>query len=162
MLPPHLGTQLVRTAASRTAGHHRRTWSPQASVGQTLQSRASLQGLAIVLALIVVAATSLAAGTVVRVRTVPIEVTNLAPGLRVLDQSAVAAQLQLRGRSWALDTIEGAPLTAPVDVRNLAEGVHDIGLGVPRPLPLGVMVEAISPERITFRLRPVKDSGMNP
>jgi diadenylate cyclase len=125
------------------------------------RSELLLQSVAIVLALIAVAATSLVAGTVVRVRTVPIEVTNLAPGLRILDQSAVAAQVQLRGSSWALDSIEGAPLTARADVRNLAEGVHDIGLGVPRPLPLGVTVEAISPERITFRLRPVKDSGMN-
>jgi diadenylate cyclase len=140
-------------------------FAPQPTARSTKYFRRSellLQGVAIVLALIVVAARSLIAGTVVRVRTVPIEVTNLAPGLRILDQSALAAQVQLRGSSSALGSIEGAPLTAPVDVRNLAEGVHDIGLGVPRPLPLGVTVEAISPERITFRLRPVKDSGMNP
>ena len=59
-------------------------------------------------------------------------------------------------------SIDGAPLTAPVDVRNLSEGAHDVGLGVPRPLPLGVTVEATSPERITVRLRPVNDAGMTP
>ena len=32
MLPPHPVTQLVRAAASRTAGHQRRTWFPRASV----------------------------------------------------------------------------------------------------------------------------------
>jgi malic enzyme len=43
--------------------------------------------------------------------------------------------------------------------RSESEGVHEIGLQV--PLPLGVTVEAISPERITFRLRPVKDTEVN-
>lgn len=136
----------------------RTLFAPQPTARSTKYFRRSellLQGIAIVLALIVVAASSLV-GTVVRVRTVPIEVTNLAPGLRILDQSAVAAQVQLRGSSWALDSVEDAPLTTRADVRNLSEGVHDIALGAPRPLPLGVAVEAISPERITFRLRPIR------
>lgn len=120
-----------------------------------------LQGMSIVLALVVVAATSLVAGTVVRARAVPIEVINLAAGLGIVDQSAVAAQVQLRGSSWALHSIEGAFLTTRADVQNLSEGVHEVGLRVPGPLPLGVTVEAISPERITFRLRPAKDAGMN-
>jgi diadenylate cyclase len=143
----------------------RALFAPQPPVRSTKYFRRSelvLQGVAIVLALIVVVATSLVAGTVVRVRRVPIEVTNLASGLRILDQSAVAAQVQLRGSSWALASIEGAPMTVRADVRNLSEGVHDVGLGIPPPLPLGVSVEAISPERITLRLRPVKDSGGNP
>jgi diadenylate cyclase len=141
----------------------RTLFAPQPTVRSTKYFRRSellLLGLAIVRALIGVAATALVTGSVVRVRTVPIEVTNLAPGLRILDQSAVAAQVQLRGRSWALDSLDRASLTAPVDVRNLSEGAHDVGLGVPRPLPLGVTVEATSPERITVRLRPVNDAGM--
>jgi diadenylate cyclase len=143
----------------------RTLFAPQPAGRTTKYFRRSellLQGVAIALALIVVAATSLVAPTVVRVRTVPIEVTNLTPGLWVLDQSAVAAQVQLRGSSWALDSMESAALAALVDVRNLSEGVHDIGVEVPRPLPLGVTVQAIFPERITFRLQPLKDAGMNP
>ena len=54
-------------------------------------------------------------------RTVPIEAVNLAPGLRIVDQSAVAAQVRLRGSSWALDSMEGALLTARADVHNLSE-----------------------------------------
>jgi hypothetical protein len=65
----------------------------------------------------IVAATSLVAGTIVRVRTVPIEAVNIAPGLRVVDP-------------------------ARADVHNLSEGVDEIGLQVPGPLPLGVTVEA--------------------
>lgn len=95
------------------------------------------------------------------VRTVLIEAVNLAPGLRIMDQSAIAAQLRLRGSSWAPDSVEGAVLTARADVHNLSEGVHEIGLRVPGPLPRGITVEGISPERITFRLRPVKDDGVN-
>jgi diadenylate cyclase len=126
------------------------------------RSELLLQGVAIVLAVIIVAATPLVAGTVVRMRTVPIEVTNLARDLRIQDQSAVVAQVQLRGNSRTLDSIEGTSLTARADVQSLSEGVHDVGLEIPRPLPHGVTVEAMTPERITFRLRPAKDSGMNP
>jgi hypothetical protein len=92
---------------------------------------------------------------------VPIEAVNIAPGLRVVDQSAIAAQVRLRGGSRALDSMEGALLTARADLQNLSEGVQEIGLRVPGSLPLGVTVEAISPERITFRLRPVKDTEVN-
>jgi diadenylate cyclase len=126
------------------------------------RSELLLQGVAIVLAVIIVAATPLVAGTVVRMRTVPIEVTNLARDLRIQDQSAVVAQVQLRGNSRTLDSIEGTSLTARADVQSLSEGVHDVGLEIPRALPHGVTVEAILPERITLRLRVVKESGMNP
>jgi diadenylate cyclase len=126
------------------------------------RSELLLQGVAIVLAVIIVAATPLVAGTVVRMRTVPIEVTNLARDLRIQDQSAVVAQVQLRGNSRTLDSIEGTSLTARADVQSLSEGVHDVGLEIPRALPHGVTVEAIWPERITLRLRVVKESGMNP
>jgi hypothetical protein len=95
------------------------------------------------------------------VRTLPIEAVNLAPGLRIVDQSAVAAQVRLRGSSWALDSMEGALLTARADVHNLSEGVHEIGIRVSGPLAPSVTVEAISPERITVRLRPVKDAEVN-
>jgi uncharacterized protein (TIGR00159 family) len=120
-----------------------------------------LPGAAIGLALVIMAATSLAPGAIVRVRTVPIDVTNLAPGLRILDQSAVAAQVQLRGSSWALDSIEGEPLAARVDAEKLPAGVHIIDVGPPRRLPIGVTVEAMSPQRITLRLQPTQNTPAN-
>jgi DNA integrity scanning protein DisA with diadenylate cyclase activity len=139
-------------------------FAPEPTVRSTRCFRRSellLQSVAIALAVGVVAATSLVAGTIVRVRTVPIEVVNLEPGLRIVDQSAVAAQVRPRGSSWALDSMEGALLTARADAQNLSEGVQEISLRVPGPLPPSVTVEAISPERITFRLQSVKDAGVN-
>jgi hypothetical protein len=139
-------------------------FAPEPTVRSTRYFRRSellLQSVATALAVVIVAATSLVAGTIVRVRTVPIQTVNLAPGLRIVDQPAVAAHLRLRGSSWAVDSIEGALLTARADVHNLSAGVHEIGLRVPGPLPLGVRAEAISPERITLRLRPVKDAELN-
>jgi hypothetical protein len=120
-----------------------------------------LQSVAIALAVVIVAATSWVAGNIGRVRTVPIEALNLAPGLRIVDQSTVAAHVRLRGSSWALDSMEGALLTACADVHNLSEGIQEIGLRVPGPLPPGVTVQAISPKRITCHRRPVKGAGMN-
>jgi uncharacterized protein (TIGR00159 family) len=121
-----------------------------------------LPGAAIGLAFVIMAATSLVPGAVVRVRTVPIDVTNLAPGLRILDQSAVAAQVRLRGGSWALDSIESEPLSARVDVQSLPEGIHMIAVGPPRRLPIGVTVEAMSPQRITLRLQLMQNTPANP
>jgi len=142
----------------------RTLFAPETTVRSTQYFRRSeltLQSVAIALAVVIVAATSLVAGTILRTRIVPIEAVNLAPGLRIVDQSAIAAQVRLRGSARALDFMEGAVLTARADVHNLSEGVHEIGLRVPGPLPLGITVEGISPERITFRLRPVKDARVN-
>jgi hypothetical protein len=75
-------------------------FAPEPAVRSTKYFRRSelaLQSVAIALAVVIVAATSLVAGTIVRVRTVPIEAVNLAPGLRIMDQSAIAAQVRLRG-----------------------------------------------------------------
>jgi len=139
-------------------------FAPEPTVRSTTYFKRSellLQSVAIALAVVIVAATSLVAGTIVRVRTVPIEAVNIAPGLRISDQSAIAAQVRLRGSSWALGSMEGALLTARADAQNLSEGVQEISLRVPGPLPPSVTVEAISPERITFRLQSVKDAGVN-
>lgn len=125
-------------------------------------SQLLLPGAAIGLAFVIMAATSLVPGAVVRVKTVPIDVTNLSPGLRILDQSAVAAQVQLRGSSWALDSIESEPLSARVDVQSLPEGIHTIDVGPPRLLPIGVTVEAMSPQRITLRLQLTQSTPANP
>ena len=125
------------------------------------RSELLLQGVAIVLAVIIVAATPLVAGTVVRMRTVPIQVTNLARDLRIQDQSAVVAQVQLRGNSRTLDSIEGTSLTARADVQSLSEGVHDVGLEIHgrcrRCHGRGHIAGANY-----LRLRVVKESGMNP
>lgn len=121
-----------------------------------------LLGVAIVLALIVVAATSLMPRTVVRVRTVPVEVTNLTPSLTIMEQSASAAQVQMRGSSWAAGFDGGRTLAAGADARNLSDGIHDIGLRVAQPLPPGVTVEGIFPERISLRLRAMKTSALTP
>jgi uncharacterized protein (TIGR00159 family) len=140
-------------------------FTPQHAVPSSKFFRRSellLQGVAIVLAVSIVAATPLVAGTVVRMRTVPIEVTNMARDLRIQDQSAVVAQVQLRGNSRTLDSIEGTSLTARADVQSLSEGIHDVGLEIPRSLPHGVTAEAILPERITLQLRVFKESGINP
>ena len=78
---------------------------------------------------------SLGPGTVVRMRTVPIEVTNLARDLRIQDQSAVVAQCSSVGTLGRWTLLEGTSLTARADVQSLSEGVHDVGLEIPGALP---------------------------
>jgi hypothetical protein len=79
----------------------------------------------------------------------------------MLPPRLVTQLVRLRGSSWALDSMESALLTARADVHTLSEGVHEIGILVSLPLAPSVTVEAISPERITVRLQPVKDAEVN-
>jgi hypothetical protein len=58
--------------------------------------------------------------------------------------------------------MEGAPLAVRVDARNLSAGVHEISLTVAQPLPPGVTVEGIFPERISLRPRALKTSALTP
>jgi len=92
-------------------------------------------------------------GSAVRVRTVPIEFTNVAPGLRITEQSAVAVEVRLRGSSWLLDSPGTDQVVVRVSLAGLAEGAHlvEISPGLVL-LPLGVFGDDVSPERVRIRL----------
>jgi uncharacterized protein (TIGR00159 family) len=98
-------------------------------------------------------ASALYTGSAVRVRTVPIEFTNVAPGLRITGQSAVAADVRLRGSSWLLDSLATDQVVVRVNLAGLGEGAHSVEIspGLLR-LPLGVFGDDVSPERIQIRL----------
>jgi diadenylate cyclase len=67
-------------------------------------------------------------GSAVRIRTVPIEFTNLPPGLRIVAQSAPAVEVRLRGSSWSLDSAVSADLVMRVSLARLGEGSHTVPL----------------------------------
>jgi hypothetical protein len=98
-------------------------------------------------------ASALYTGSAVRVRTVPIEFTNVAPGLRITGQSAVAVDVRLRGSSWLLDSPGTDQVVVRVSLAGLEEGAHSVEIspGLLR-LPLGVFGEDVSPERVQLRL----------
>lgn len=93
------------------------------------------------------------AGNSVLVRTIPIEFTNLSPGLRIADQSAAAVQVRLRGSSWLLDSIGTDQLLIRVSLAGLGESPHSVDIPPQLlGLPVGVIAEEVSPERVKVRL----------
>jgi uncharacterized protein (TIGR00159 family) len=120
-----------------------------------------LQAVALALALAIWGTTFLVTGSVVRTRTVPIEFTSLAAGLRIVDQSAAFAQLRLRGSTWALDALEDERLVVRADLRDAGEGVHRVDVGGPWPaLPPGIRVDDIAPHEVLVRLARPPDAGV--
>ena len=112
-----------------------------------------LHGVALALALAIWGAMFLVSGSVVRTRTVPIEITGLHSGLTIVDQSPVFAQIRLRGSARALEALEDERLIVRADLRDEGEGIHRIDVGAPWPaLPPGVRVDDISPQQVTVRL----------
>ena len=92
-------------------------------------------------------------GSAVRVRTVPIEFTNVAPGLHVAGQSAVAVDVRLRGSSWLLDSAATDHAVARVSLAGLGEGAHSVAISPEFVrLPLGVFGDDVSPDRVQVRL----------
>lgn len=105
------------------------------------------------LAALVWSVTFLFPGRSVRVRTVPVELTNVPPGLTVAGQSADALQVWLRGNQFLFDTVDLNTLVARCDVRAAHEGENAVPLGTTAvDTPFGIKVEAISPRQVTIRL----------
>jgi uncharacterized protein (TIGR00159 family) len=133
----------------------RLTSPPTASSGWHYFSRAELglQGVAVGLAFLIWTATFLLPGNAVRVRTVPIEFTSLASGLRIADQSTSAVQVRVRGASWLLDSFGDGRLPARASLAGLGEGVHSVEIEASSlRLPAGITIDDVSPQHVTLRL----------
>ena len=146
-----LREQLAALAPSRAAAHRPfRSFIAPAEL--------ALLGLALLLAGSIWSTTLLFPGDVVRALVAPIEFSNLAPGLTISDQSAVSAQIQLRGAPWLLDSVDTGHLVLRANLQDLGAGAHAVDVSPARlTLPLGVRVEDVSPHRVTVRLRKAKD-----
>jgi diadenylate cyclase len=128
---------------------------PKASPGWHYFSRGELglQGVAIGLAVLIWTATFLLPGDAVRVRTVPIEFTSLASGLRIADQSTSAVQVRVRGASWLLDSFGEGRLPARASLAGFGEGIHSVEIQASSlRLPAGISIDDVSPQRVTVRL----------
>jgi hypothetical protein len=146
--------ETVATASALLASVRTLMPSPARSLRWQVLNRREL-GLQAVAATIAFAiwASVLYPGSAVRVRTVPIEFTNLAPGLRITGQSAVTVEARLRGSSWLLDFPGTDQVVVRVNLAGLSEGVHSVAISPALlRLPLGVLGDDVSPEHIQIRL----------
>ena len=68
-------------------------------------------------------------GSAVRTISVPVEFRNVPRGLDIATQSATELEVQLRGRTWMLDTMNLPRLVAQFDLGNAKEGVRSCPCG---------------------------------
>jgi diadenylate cyclase len=112
-----------------------------------------LQAIAFALAALVWGVTFLFPGRSVRVRSVPIEFTNVPSGLIITGQSAETLEVWLRGNQFLFDTVDLETVQVRCDLSSAHAGVNAIPI---RPAavdaPFGIKVEAMSPRQVTVRL----------
>jgi uncharacterized protein (TIGR00159 family) len=91
----------------------------------------------------------LASGATIRTVTVPIEFSNVPPGMEIADQSADSVEIQVRGSPWIMDSISMNKLIARFDLRSLGAGQHSLAL-VTRALdlPPGIVVDKVTPAKV--------------
>lgn len=92
-------------------------------------------------------------GASVRTINLPVEFRNVPRGLDIASQSATELTVQLRGRTWVLDSMNLPRLVARFDLANAKPGVQTVHVD-PRilTLPPGITMMRVTPEAITLRL----------
>jgi diadenylate cyclase len=131
--------------------HIRRPLFERISLAITAHWRLKLAALA--LAAMIWGVATLESGTAVRTVSVPIEFRNVPRGLDIADQSAAEIEVQLRGRTWMLDTMNMPRLVARFDLGNSKEGVSTVQVEPDiLPLPPGVVIMRVTPSAIRVHL----------
>jgi len=113
-----------------------------------------LKGTAVGLAALVWSLTFLFPGRSVRVRTIPIEFTNVPAGLTIAAPSTDTLEVWLRGNPFLFETMNLDTMVARCDLRSAHEGVNAIPLPAGAiETPFGIKIEAMAPQRIQVRLQ---------
>jgi diadenylate cyclase len=112
-----------------------------------------LAAAALGLSALVWSLTFLFPGSSVRVRTVPVELTNLPPGMTIASQSADTVEVWLRGSDFVFNSVNLEQLVARCDLKAAHPGMNAIKVEPSvLQLPLGLKVEGISPRDVSVRL----------
>lgn len=85
--------------------------------------------------------------------TVPVQFVDVDDGMHVASDGLPLVNVRLRGSAWRLRSFETDDLVMRVSVAGLGEGTHTLPLDVTGlPVPLGVRVENITPDRLSLQL----------
>lgn len=138
-----------------TVGDDRPMTSLATRVRQATTANLKVKAVALSLALVLWAASSLLVAASVRTVTAPVEFIDVPPGLAVTAQTATEVRLQLRGNSWLLDSENFGRLVAHCSLDGAAEGWQNVTLQQDAlDLPHGLTVESIFPHTISVELTP--------
>ncbi|HPT26196.1 MAG TPA: diadenylate cyclase [Bryobacteraceae bacterium] len=92
-------------------------------------------------------------GAMVRTVSVPVEFSGVPAGMEITSQSATHVEVQLRGASWLLSSLQLTRLVARCNVGDTSSGAVTLKVGPANlDLPPGVTLERVRPEVIKLRL----------
>jgi diadenylate cyclase len=95
----------------------------------------------------------LLSSSTIRTVSVPVEFSNVPPGMEVTDQSADTLELQVRGSPWIMDSVSMSRLIAIFNLRSLRPGWHNLALAANTlDLPPGIVVDRVTPAKIRVQL----------
>jgi len=120
---------------------------------QWLFANGSVKFAALGLAVLFWSTSFLSTGTTVRTVSVPVEFVGVPAGMDVTGQSAERLEVQVRGGSWLMDSLSLARIVAHFNLRGARAGSLDLAVGAgDLELPPGIVMERVSPSRVTVRL----------
>ncbi|MFB3777794.1 MAG: diadenylate cyclase [Bryobacteraceae bacterium] len=95
----------------------------------------------------------LGTGATVRIVSVPVEFSGVPAGLEIATQTPTRLEVQLRGASWMMASVQMTGLTARFDLKMAREGTLVLRVAPENlNLPPGVSVDRVRPEVLTVRL----------
>lgn len=120
---------------------------------QVFSTNLRLKFSAIGLAAVVWSLFFFTAGVTVRQLRVPIEFNNVGPGLDVTSQSANSVEVQVKGPSWLVESLDPTQVAVRFDLQAAREGRVTLLVNPAAvPLPFGVSLEKSTPARVEVRI----------
>jgi diadenylate cyclase len=122
---------------------------------QSLLSNLGVKLAALGLAAAIWSTSFLSTGTTVRTVGVPVQFVSVPAGMDIAAPSADRLEVQVRGSAWLMDSVSLMRLVASFNLRGAHAGTLDLRVDAGNVnLPPGIVMERVSPPRISVRLLP--------
>jgi len=122
---------------------------------QWLFSNAHVKLAALGLAAAIWSTSFLSTGTTVRTVSVPVQFVSVPSGMDISTPSADRLEVQVRGSAWLMDSVSLTRLVASFNLRGARAGTANLAVESGNlNLPPGIVMERVSPARVTVRLVP--------
>jgi hypothetical protein len=97
----------------------------------------------------------LSTGTTVRTVVVPVQFVSVPSGMDISTTSTDRLEVQVRGSGWLMDSVGLTRLVASFNLRDARAGTANLPVQPANlNLPPGIVMEGVSPTRVTVRLLP--------
>ncbi len=112
-----------------------------------------LKFAALGLAVVIWGMSFLASGATIRTISIPIEFSNVPPGMQVVSQSADTLDVQVQGSPWIMDSVSLSKYVGRFDLNNVQPGWHTLQFQRSRlDMPPGITVDRVTPETVRVQV----------